>query len=111
VFVALTDHIPVRTIAEAAEVRARRDFIFGPTSRIVHRGVGASKVFGENGDINLDVQVEVEHAVMVDYHPGTHRLPRALWDRKQSDITNGSPANQSWWGFSRSSANKPGGGL
>src|SRR5258708_2977011 len=87
--------IPLYAIAEAAEVRAQREFIFGPTNRIVPRGVRANKAFNENGDINLDVQVQIEQAVMVDYHPRVHRLPRSLWGRNQSDITNGSSANQS----------------
>ena len=96
----------LRTLSEAAEIRAQRQFIFGNTGRVVARGVGTNVFRGENGDINLDVQVQIEEAVMVDYHPKAHRIPKAFWDRKQSGIPKGDPANQSPWGLSPASVNK-----
>lgn len=64
----LTGH-PLRNLVEAAEVRAQRELGFGPNGRIVRR----SEMDGENGDINLKVQVQIEQAVMVDYDVKTKR--------------------------------------
>ena len=84
-------------LAEAAEVRAQREFIFCPTGRISRRGNG---VRNENGSMNLDVQVRTEWAVVVDHHPKTHRKPRGFWDRRPTDITNGGSTDQTQWELS-----------
>lgn len=98
--------IYLRALAEAAEVRAQRQFIFSPNGRVVARDVRAGGVRDGNGGMNLDVQVQIEQAVMVDYHPRTHRIPRTIWDRKQSDITNVYSPDRALWGLSRTEINK-----
>jgi hypothetical protein len=52
-------------------------------------GKGGSESQTENG--NLDVQVQIEQAVMVDYDPivygrENYRKPRTIWDQKQSTV-------------------------
>ena len=62
--------------------------------------VRVGKDYDENGGMNLDVQVQIEQAVMVDYGPKVHRKPRAPWERKQSGIAGSgdtSFADQGQW--------------
>jgi hypothetical protein len=86
---------PLRTPTEAAEARAHRGFTFGPIGRGMAHNVRTGK--------DLDVQVQIEQAVMVDYDPRTHRQPREFWERKQSGIANRdtSPGDQGQWELSR----------
>jgi len=77
---ALTD-LPPRTLAEAAEAHAQQGFVFGPTCRGIAHNVRTGKGIG--------VQVQVEQAVMVDYDTRTHRKPRVLWERKETEIESG----------------------
>lgn len=99
--------IPLRTPAEAAEIRVQRQFVFSPNGRVVARGAGGHKARNESGDVSLDVQVQIEQAVMVDYHPRAHRVPRMLWDRRPSGIPNGDSADRGHWELA-ASVNKPG---
>jgi len=92
-------------IHEAAEVRAQRWYVFGPPGRgaSIAQNVGPRKEHDENGGLNLDVQVQIEQAVMVDYNPKTHRKPRVLdLDRKRSEIDGGdsSSTDQGQWELS-----------
>lgn len=97
--------IPLCAPAEAAEIRAQRWYVFGPPGRGANivQTIGPRKEHDENGGLNLDVQVQIEQAVMVDYHPKTHRAPRALdLDRKRSEIEDGetSSVDQGQWELS-----------
>lgn len=87
-------------VHEAAEVRAQREFIFSPRGRVARSG---NVVRDENGSVNLDVQVQIERAVMVDYHPKTHWKAGVFWDRRPTgiDITNGGSADPAQWELSR----------
>lgn len=99
--------IPVRVLlTEASEVRSNRQFIFSPAGRLP-RDVRAGQVCNKNGDMNLDVQVQIEQAVMVDYHPKAHRIPRVLWEPKQADTPNGDTTDKGQCGSSQVSINKP----
>src|ERR1700753_3711584 len=79
------------TLAEAAEVRTQRRAIFGPTGRSVARNIRSrsNKICDGDGGVGIDVQVQVERAIRVDYDPKTHRKSRIVWDRRRSDINNG----------------------
>jgi len=97
--------IPLCAPAEAAETRAQRLYVFGPPGRgaSIVQNIGPRKEHDENGGLNLDVQVQIEQAVMVDYHPRTHRTPRVPnLDRRQNEIEDGetSSANQGQWELS-----------
>ena len=63
--------IPHCAPAEAAEARAQRWYIFGPPPRGTAQNIRPCKNHDENGGLDLDVQVQIEHAVMVDYDPKT----------------------------------------
>ena len=53
------------------------------------RNARPGKGHDENGGPNLDVQVQIERDVMVDYDQKTRRTPRILsWDRKRSEVKN-----------------------
>lgn len=81
--------VPLRTPAEAAEARAQWGFILSPSGRCVAQNIRSGKDNGI-GSLNLDVQAQVEQAVMVDYDLKTSRKPGVLsWERKRRDITNG----------------------
>ena len=73
----------------------------GPSGRCVAQNIGPGKG-NEIGGLNLDVQVQVERAVMVDYDLKTFRKPRAInWERKRRDIANGDiPSNRDQWELS-----------
>lgn len=57
------------------------------TSAMRNQFNGSAKDETETGNGDLDVQVQIEQAVMVDYNPvygrGDYRKPRVVWDRKQ----------------------------
>jgi hypothetical protein len=95
--------IPLCASAETAEARAQRWYIFGPSDRGMMQNVRPRKD-EENGGLNLDVQVQIEQAVMVDYESGAYRPPRVFgWDKKKrSEIRSGdtSSADQGQWELS-----------
>jgi len=93
-------------VREAAEVRARRGFTTG-------RGTTQNAQSRKDGDgsSSLDVQVQIEHSIMVDDDLKFYRTPRAPnWGRKQSDTSNKgeSSATQSQWELSSVSVAKIG---
>ena len=56
----------------------------------------------ETTNDGLDVQVQIEQAVMVDYNPvygrEDYRKPRVIWDKKQGDTKgDNSPTEQNQW--------------
>jgi len=63
--------IPLCAPAEAAEARAQRWYIFGPPGRGIAQNIRPRKCHDDDRGLNLDVQVQIEQAVMVDYDPKT----------------------------------------
>jgi len=93
-------------VREVAEVRARRGFITG-------RGTTQNSRSRKDGDgsSSFDVQVQIEHSVMVDDDLNIYRTPRApKWGMKQGDTSNKdeSSATQSQWELSSVSVAKIG---
>jgi len=83
-------------IHEAAEARAQQGHIFGPSGSIIARNTG-NKGPDKKGKMNIDVQVQIERAVMIDYEPRVYRKPSVLWDRKRPDFAGGdSPERDQW---------------
>jgi hypothetical protein len=94
--------IPPRTPAEAAETRAHHMATFGATGRGTMYNVRTGKSGSEDRSRSLDVQVQIEQAVMVDYDQKPYQEPRGTLNRERSDITNGetSSADQGEWELS-----------
>lgn len=90
--------VPLRTPAEASEARARQ-IIFGPAD--VYNVRNANSGDGNNAK-DLDVQVQIERTVMMDFDPRISQKQRVLWERARSDITNGdgSFVDQGQWELS-----------
>ena len=78
-----------RTLAEAAEVRARQVLGLSTSGRGTTHHVRTGTTW--DGNVNcctgLDVQVKVEQSVMADYDPKAIRKQRLLWERTQSGST------------------------
>lgn len=91
--------IPLRSIVEAAEARAQQGHIFGPSGNVVTRDAG-NKGPGKKGRMNIDVQVQIERAVMIDYEPKVYRKPSVRWDRKQPDFADGDSPERGQWELS-----------
>jgi hypothetical protein len=84
------------TLADAAEDHARQRIVVShqiPTPRDITHAMrnqfnsSTTKEEVETAGGELDVQVQIEQAVMVDYDPiygrGDYRKPRVIWDRAQ----------------------------
>lgn len=94
--------VPPRTPAEAAEARAHHMATFGATGRGVMYNVRTGKADSEDRNRSLDVQVQIERAVMVDDDRKPYQESRGTLNRERSDITNGktSSADQGEWELS-----------
>lgn len=93
-------------LVEAAEEHARQRIfvthqIPAPrdiTSAMRNQFNGSAKDETETGNGDLDVQVQIEQAVMVDYNPiygrEDYRKPRVIWDRKQGATKGEKPSEE-----------------
>jgi len=76
-----------RTPAEASEARIYERFIWGTTGHDATHNAGNVKDRDSDGGMSLDVQVQIERAVTVDYDLETRWKPqRGPWERKQANI-------------------------
>jgi len=78
-----------RTPAEATETHTCGRFIWGTTGHGVTHNTRNVKDRYSDGSMSLDVQVQIERAVTVDYDLETRWKPRrGPWERKYADISN-----------------------
>ena len=96
----------LRTLTEAAEVRAHQGLALNASGRGMAHRIRTGTAWDGNGCTGLDVQVKVEQSVMADFDPRAIRKQRLLWERTQSDSTNGNVSYVDEW--ERSSAREEG---
>ena len=89
-----------RTLAEAAEARARHELSLSAAGRGMGHNVRTGTAWDRSGCMGLDVQVKIEQSVMADYDPKVIRKQRMLWERTQSDSTSGNVSYVDEWELS-----------
>lgn len=104
---------PDPTFAEAAEDRSHQRIVvthqISAPRDITHamrtQFNSPTKDETDSGGGELDVQVQIEHAVMVDYNSAAYsredyRKPRVIWDRKQGVTQGERTSEQNQWELS-----------
>ena len=94
----LTD-TPLHTLTEAREKTILSAAGRGPIGYDARN----ERAHDEGGGKDPDVQVQIEHTVLVDHNSKTCQKHRVFWGGKRSDVTNGdasSSANQGQWKLS-----------